>query len=155
MAFVNFFSSCYNLLSVSVMKTLNESYVQEKSLFGLQITAQKRLIGYSPPPRESRVGAQVRNPEAGTEAEVLEEHCLQACFLWLPSYLLRQHRTTCPEITLCPQGNLVEASPQLRFPPPRFVQVCGRLTKTHQHSLSVSVPAWLLLSSQSLDFRPI
>lgn len=58
----------YNLLSVAVMKTLNESYVREKGLFGLQVTAQKRVCSayrLQPTTTGSRCRSSRREPRGG------------------------------------------------------------------------------------------
>lgn len=40
------------------------------------------LIGHSPLLKEAKAGTQDRNPEAGIEAEVLEECCVVTCSPW-------------------------------------------------------------------------
>lgn len=88
-------------------------------------------------------GRQGRNLEAGADLEAMEgaaSLAYLACFLihsgppcGLGPFLLTVNSENALQIFL--YSSFGEAFSQLRFPPPRYVSVCVKVTKTSQHTV--------------------
>lgn len=57
-------------------------------------------IVYSLSLKEAQTGTKGRNLKAGTEAKVMEQYCLLACFSWILTNFLIDPRPTYPKMAL-------------------------------------------------------
>lgn len=125
-------ASCIDLTSVAAIKIMTESNLVWKGFVWLTVLLSQPSIDWSQGKKSSRAGPWRKEPEQRSE-----EYCLRACSPWLSklvflsSHLLGgdtvQSRLGPPAsiisqenaLQIFLQANLMEALPQLGFPPPR------------------------------------
>lgn len=78
--------SCPSLCTIAVIK--NKSYLGRSGFISL-------VSFWSTVRKELRIGTEVRNLRAGTEAVIIEDHGLLACVLWLIQPLFLYNSGSC------------------------------------------------------------